>query len=304
MSSQADLKQIISLPLFCQEWWLDLVYGKNQWDHIYERNDDGLHFFLPYAIGRKRLLNYMVSPPLTLYSGPWLFQDPEVASTDKKQAFNFILNLPKTNKDTFRFWNKNGIKKMLQEAGFKVRPQSTYILEDLKDHENLWTQLRYNAKKNINRGAGNYTIIESQNAKLLYKLYSKTLKEKEIKQPSGEDFVIKTVKEISERGQGKLYAAKDKNGEIKAMTLFAWDSHAAYSLYRVVETKQRNKGVLHFLIWEAIKELSKKVNRLDFLGSDHPGIKRFVESFGANMHTYYLATRFKPGFLGSLYRLR
>ena len=61
-----------AIPLFLQYWWMDTVCQGKQWDVLLAHNPQGnITAALPYLIGRKMGLKYIIQPQLTQYNGPW-----------------------------------------------------------------------------------------------------------------------------------------------------------------------------------------------------------------------------------------
>ena len=67
-----------AIPLFLQYWWMDTVCSGKQWDVALARDTQGhITAAMPYLIGSKMGLRYVLQPQLTQYNGPWYRPDAD-----------------------------------------------------------------------------------------------------------------------------------------------------------------------------------------------------------------------------------
>ena len=65
------------IPLFQQYWWMETVCHGKQWSVLLSEQANGfIDGALPFLIGSKLGLHYVLQPELTQYNGPWFHHHP------------------------------------------------------------------------------------------------------------------------------------------------------------------------------------------------------------------------------------
>jgi hypothetical protein len=67
----------------------------------------------------------------------------------------------------------------------------------------------------------------------------------------------------------------------------AYDDNCAYYLISGSDPDYRSSGALSYLLWEAISDASKRVDRFDFEGSMLENVEKFIRGFGAHQKPYH-----------------
>jgi hypothetical protein len=88
-----------SIPIFSQDWWLDMSCGIDNWDVALVEQAGKINASLPYSIEKKRQLTYIGQPKLTPHLGPWLAHDDskyaQKISHEKQNMSALIEQLPR-----------------------------------------------------------------------------------------------------------------------------------------------------------------------------------------------------------------
>ncbi|MBO4741857.1 MAG: hypothetical protein J5605_09515, partial [Bacteroidales bacterium] len=98
------------VPLFLQHWWMDAVCKGKQWDVFLYRNGDGeIQAVLPYLVGKKLGMKYILQPQLTQFNGVWYLRNDfksenERLSFEKKVCTYFAECLKNLN---ISYFNQN-----------------------------------------------------------------------------------------------------------------------------------------------------------------------------------------------------
>ena len=64
-------KQGFDLPVFFQDWWLDIVCGKDDWRIAMYVEDPNVVAVMTYYVKRKFFFEYITMPSLTKFMGPY-----------------------------------------------------------------------------------------------------------------------------------------------------------------------------------------------------------------------------------------
>ena len=61
-----------TVPIFCRDWWLDIVCESGDWNVAVVQKGGVIVATMPYYIKRQYGLTLLSHPPLTQVLGPWL----------------------------------------------------------------------------------------------------------------------------------------------------------------------------------------------------------------------------------------
>lgn len=308
---RAFAEQEKNLPLFLQPWWLDAVTepdGK-QWEVLLAFNKQGeTEAALPYLIGKKLGLRYMLTPQLTQYTGVWIRQQAEKRTTDrlereKKMQTALIEQIHVIRPALFelRFPPQYTNWLPFYWAGFHQETRYTYRIEDLSNMEKVWSAFSYAKQKQINKAKDELLIDYSMSTEEFYALQSKQWATKGERNVLSKRLVEHVIETARGRGQGMIVRAKDKDGHTHAAIFVAWDEHSAYELMSAIHPDFRASGASTLVVWEGMKRLSKTTRAWDFEGSMIESVENSFRQFGATQTPYFVIT--KNDFLGKLYHL-
>ena len=295
-----------NLPLFLQPWWLDAVTipdGKH-WDVLLAKNKGNqILAVLPFIIGKKFGLKYVVMPQMTQYTGVWIkdLQTKNVAhSLSKENSLQndlieqikklnisfFELNFPLTYKNWLPFY----------WAGYNQQTCYTYRFEDISDTDKIFNSMFFSPKRGNIRKAKKILHIEySMTADEFYELKCKHLASQGKKNILSKNFLCNVIDLSRKRNQGLIASAVDDNGNIHAAIFVVWDSNSAYQIKTAVNPNYRGSGASTFIVWEVIKKLSKITKSWDFTGSMFENVNLSVREFGTTQTPYFKISKYiKP----------
>jgi len=276
------------LPIHFQDWWLDIVCGKDNWNVCLSQNKDGgFQGCLVYFQNRKGPLNFIKMPALTSYSGLWLHYPEKMVKPSSKYSFDkqviqeLVAQLP-----SHHFFYQQ-LHPALQNSlpfyweGFQTSRRYSYILEDIKHTEQVYSQFKGSIRTAIKAAKKNYSIKESDSITDLLQLH----RDKKDNPPYDLELFEQLYHQVQAKSQGKLFIAINSAQQPCAALYLVWDTHCAYFLSSVRHSDRAEHHVMAYLIWEAIQFAATKVNRFDFdfEGSIHPGIEHFFREFGGTL---------------------
>jgi len=142
-------------PAFFQPWWLEAV-SPGRWDYVVARRGEEVAAVLPYTfkirMNRWRLIEM---PPLTPYLGPWLRASSAKyanrLSEEKELMTELVEGLP-----LFAIFHQQFHPRITNWLpfywkGFQQTTQYTYRVEEARDSDRLWAELRENIRTDIKK---------------------------------------------------------------------------------------------------------------------------------------------------------
>jgi len=280
-----------SACIFCQPWWLEAV-SPGQWDVAVVERGDEIAAVMPYAfkvrLGRYRLLEL---PHLTFYLGPWLRENHAKYANrlgeEKDLMMELIDKLPPFA--SFQQWFHPAVTNWLPFywKGFEQTTRYTYVIEETKDLQHLWSETRENIRTDIRKAQKQVEIVESDDSERFLQQQQATFARQGKPLPYPEEVFRRLDKECASRQMRKILFASDGQGKTHASAYLVYDRTTVYSLLRGSDPVLRNSGATSLVMWKAIEFASAQGKRFDFAGSWHESIERFVRAFGARQTPFF-----------------
>lgn len=297
-----------NIPIFSKDWWLDAVCGEKNWDVVLVEKDNKIVASMPYFTTKKILLKMIFMPKLTQSMGPFI-KYPKGQKYERKLSYEkeimtkIIEKLPKYDffYQNFHYSITNWLP--FYWKGFKQTTRYTYVIEDTRDLDKVFSNFRSNIKTDIKKAKKNITVNISNDLKNFYKINKMTFDRQKIKIPYTFDFLKNLHKKCFENDTEKIYFATDINDNIHSAIYVVWDNTTMYYLMSGGNPKYRNSGATSLLLWEAIQDASKMNLKFDFEGSMIEPIERVFRAFGAKQMPYFQITKAKNKFLYILFQL-
>jgi len=290
-------KQHEEIPLFSKAWWLDAVAGENGWDvAIVEKNGD-IIAALPYVKKKKLAWTILTLPPLTQNSFLWVKYPPNQKyerrlSYEKEIMFQLIESLPRCHLFNLNFHHSMTNWLPFFWRGFSQTTRYTYIIDNLSDLDHIYTEFHNTVRKNIRKAEKSVEVVTDQDLEKFYHINKLTFDRQGRKIPYPFELVQRLDEACGVRNCRKIYFAKDDQERIHAAVYIVWDERTAYYLMGGADPKLRNSGAMTLLLWEAMKDVSRTVEKFDFEGSMMEPIERFFRSFGAKQVPYFKVYKF------------
>jgi len=298
------------IPVFSQPWWLDAICP-NSWDVILIERNGKIVASFPYQ--KKKILKIFTQigqPLLTQKLGPYIVYESDSLKESKKiqyehEIYNAIIdNLPKFDAFLINFnWKyKNWLP--FYWNGFEQTARYTYILDDIKNYDNLAINYARRKKRLIQKAEKTLTIRYDLPKDVFYDYFVNVIRERggivEFSKPIFE----RIYNAVYEQNVGKVFYCIDAEENIHAISLVIWDCECAYYLVAMRDEKYKNSGGTEFLVNEMIKYVSKFVNKFDFEGSMIKGVEESFRQYGARQTEYYTIFKHNNPFLKMIRDIR
>jgi len=281
-----------TLPLFMQDWWLDIVCDQ-QWEvALYKDKEGSIIGVLPYFLSNYRGLKIIKMPTLTPYMGVWLDYPSNLTKLEskyslEKKIITALLNqLPKVAYYAQRHpvFLKNHLPFHWQN--YQQTSFYTFIIrkEFLLDcHSNFKSSVR----NHIQRAEKTVAITETQDLNLFYELNKQSFQRQGTDIPYTLSFLQQIDEALKSRNRRKMYVAKGKDGHPHAAIYLVWDDHTIYNLMIGADTKLRSSGAVQLLLWTGLQLAAKKNFNFDFEGGMMPNLESIFRAFGGEMVGYH-----------------
>lgn len=286
-----------SVPLFSQDWWLDVVAGQEGWNAALVEKGGLVVAALPYTLGRKLFFHVSTQPPLTQSLGPWL--SPSSAKRSKALARQKALmdalidQLPQF--DHFQQnWHPSQTNWLpFRWHGFEQTTRYSYAITGLQNMDEVWSGFDQNIRTDIRKAQERFGLRVRTDLpldtflglhKMVFGRQGKVL-------PYPEDLVRRLHTACVERDCCRVLVAEDGEGRLHAGAFIVWDQETAYYLMGGSDPSLRNSGATSLCLWEAIQLAATVTQRFDFEGSMLEPIERFFRAFGAEQVPYFQVKR-------------
>ena len=265
-----------------------VCHGK-QWDVAlaYAPNGD-IIAAMPYLIGRKAGLRYVLQPQLTQYNGPWYRPGTDVSAAAQHlqeeicrlRLFLFLQNFaPRTPHASA--WEKYAFKERV-----------SYRIEDISNLDKVFQDFDKSRRQRQIRRTEKLLHpkdITAEDFATFHAAYWQARGEEDL---LSHDFMVRVIDTAQQRNQGILLGLEDNDGTLRAARFVVFDDHCAYSLLSALHPQHPN-GASALLFWLIIQQLSGKTTCFDFEGSMDPNIAFSYSLYGAHPVTYYQVSRCK-----------
>lgn len=279
-----------SLPLHAQAWWWECCTIGKEWDAIIIENATGqIEAAMPYHIFRRFGLRAMLMPQHTQYQ--YTYIDHNAPDDIYVRLANAIDNICKKAHLGFLLVQGFYPHQLLEELsrhGYAIRERITYHIKDIP--ANLPASFSENKRRQL-RKAQNLQLVDlSVDSFYSFEQACWTAQNKQIDYPHSWAKAVLT--EAVQRKQGRLIAAKDKNGTLTAALFLAWDEKYAYYLLPAYNPSTKNNGGVAWLTAQALRIAKERGLCFDFEGSMTPSIASSYKQFGGQAVTYFSIEKF------------
>lgn len=292
-----------TIPLFSQAWWLDAVAGPGNWSVVLALKNEEIVGALPYVRSKYWGKNLLVQPQLTQTLGPWV-RPSNAKYANALAAEKDILGTLADGLPSFDMYRQNwncARQNWLPFywRGYQQTTRYTYVLPDISDSEQLWSELQRDIRGNIRKAENRFgvRIRISKDIHDLIPVLRKTFERQGKSLPYSETFLCKLDQAAGAENKRAIILGEDAEGRLHAGTYIVWEGDTAYQLLNGYDPDLRSSGAGALCVWSAIQEASKHVNRYDFEGSMLEPVERFFRAFGAIQVPYFRVERTDSKFL-------
>lgn len=289
-----------SIPLFLQYWWMEAVCHGKQWDVALAYDNNGsIISALPYLIGSKMGLRYILQPQLTQYNGPWYRTPAHQQYADTQ----LLAHLQSLRLALFQQNFAPSVTHLNQWSQYRQSPRITYRINDISNPRNVFDHFDKRRRQRHILQAEKILVPDyGLTPELFAQFHSDYWNSRGRDDLLTHHFMVRVITAALNRSQGILLGLRDSNGTLQAARFVVYDSHCAFSLLSALG-KQHHNGASPLLFWLILQQLSDKCPTFDFEGSMDPGIAYSYSLYGAQPTTYFQLTRCPNPLLRRLLKL-
>lgn len=280
------------IPIYFHTEWLDAVCGDFWMALVYKNKANKIEAIMPLPYKKKLNKIVFTMPKQTQFLGIWFDIDETMLyhkrySKEQEIVDTFVSRLPNFLMFKLRFSPKFINSQAFQWHDFKQTNQYSYALEDIKDHDKLFKSFKGNVRTDIRKAEKIITIEETEDIETFYRINSLSFERQNIKIKYSFDLVKKVDTYLKGINRRTILLAKDEEGNIHAVLYMIFDNDVAYYLWGGANPDLRSSNAQNYLLWEAIKLASKRVNVFDFEGSMIKNVAMVYRKFNAKIVPYY-----------------
>lgn len=294
----------LHIPLFQQYWWMETVCTGKHWDVLLARDEQGtVQAALPYLIGRKWGLRYILQPQLTQYNGIW-FRRPSTADHPDRHRLQYeerwntdiirqlealhVVYYQQTFNPQFNNWTS------FYRAGYRQTTRYTYRLEDISDQGKVWEGMSRNERQRRIEHLLPDTRLEPMSATDFSRFQSRCRSERRQRNLLPLSLVERVCDTALRRGQAFCHGLRSSDGTLMAALFAPYDEQCAYYLIPAVLPSYERIGAMDTLVWLTLQAAAERCSSFDFEGSMIPGIEQYYRSFGATQTPLMRISRCTP----------
>lgn len=286
------------IPLFLQYWWMQTVCQGKQWNVLlaYGKNPNQPIAAMPYLIGHRWGMRYVVQPQLTPYNGPTLLGPVDHLSdyqriTLEHQAYEqFIDQLSQLKLACFQQNFSPRVTNWLPFywAGYSQTTRYTYRIEDLADPQAVLHRFhKEKRRKPIAKAQQVLHVVEAIDLEAFATMHQRYWHAKGQRDLLSEELMVRVMHAAISRHQGLLLGLADAENRLQIARFVVFDSQCAYALFSAQTEKPLVNGSSALLFWEMIQRLSPLTHSFDFEGSMEHGVEYSYRLYGASQTPYF-----------------
>lgn len=302
MSDKETYRQLCAeeqVPLFMQAWWLDAVCVHKHWDVLLCRDAKGeVIAAMPYLLGRKAWLRYILMPQHTQTGGVWLQKD--LSEEGQEEVVRQLVDKLKGLRLHY-FYQQFGLDSPLPalfaRQGFRIDERVTYRLEETGDIDAVVRHFSENKRRQLNKSR-HLTLREDVSAEEFYSFHRSCLAARGRAIDYSEDFLQAVYAQARAHDAGQIVGLQDADGRLLAAAFVVWDKWQLYYLLPALRLNGgAEAGAGTRLVVECIRLAQERHVAFDFEGSMTPSIANHYSQFGSQATTYYSVSKlYRPAF--------
>lgn len=298
---RAWCKSVPDLPIFMQDWWLDEVCRDSSWSAVMVEDKKGvIKAALPFQLNKYYGQTVVLPPILTPYLGPWIAveEDDNRSYLKEKSIYWRLMDLLVEGLPSAAIFAGQWLPEVQDWLPFKWRgfhqtTRYSFVLDDISDPQACFDAFKGSTRTNIRKAKSQLQVLRTDNVDLFYQVHQKSFDRQGTESPLTQKLLSNLYETASSRGQAEIRLAMDEEDQVHAGVLTVHDAQKVYVLISGVDADLGNKGGLHLLYWEVIKQYSGRVPQLDFEGSMLPTVAPVFLSFGTRQVPYLRVFRFR-----------
>lgn len=296
---------------------MDAVCQGKQWDVALAYGKDGrIAGALPYLLGRKGVLRYILQPQLTQYNGPWYNYgliagkgEPSVFDRlqfEQEVAEQLVASLKQLRLVFYSQCFSPSVTNWqpFYEHGYSQTTRYTYRIEDISDPQRVFADFIPKRQRKILKWQSSVSVDVTDDADWFASYHSKYWQSKGQNELLPHSLMVRLCQTAMARNAGVIFRLRSEDGHPVAAAFMPYDSHAAYLLQSAYSLEHYHNAHVILLIWNAIQWLSSRTRSFDFEGSMIPGVAYFNRTFGAVPIPYFQITKYSNGLVRRMVECR
>lgn len=287
-------KKEVSIPIFSQDWWLDVVCAQNGWEVYLIGNEMDIKAAFPYSIEEDKNGRYIGRLTLTQNNGIWI-KYPNGQGIISKQSYeekivnevcDFIEKLNLFKYDQQYHYHFDNYMPFFWRY-YKEITKYTYVIEDTSNMEAV--RAAYSSKlKNVIRKAEKYLHVEEmEDLEEFYKINQMSFIRQGIDIPYSFEYFRRLFEACKQKNAGKLLGVKDEQGNIQSVAMIIWDKMSVYYLLNGTNPELKSYQGNDLLIDYSIEEAHNRNLKFDFEGSVIKNVNHAFREFGGIPMPYF-----------------
>jgi lipid II:glycine glycyltransferase (peptidoglycan interpeptide bridge formation enzyme) len=168
-------------------------------------------------------------------------------------------------------------------------------LNDISDTDKVFATFFPCKQRQIRKAQKILHVEYSMSANNFYELRCKHLTAQGKKNFCSKQLVSNIINTSIQRKQGIIAKAVDDKRNIHSAIFVVWDKNCAHQIITAINPNYKDSGGSTFVVWEAIKKLSKLTKSWDFMGSMIEEVEYSNRQFGATQIPYFQIIKYiKP----------
>jgi hypothetical protein len=170
--------------------------------------------------------------------------------------------------------------------GFRQTTHFSYVFEDLRNTEQLWSQMADKVRNNIRRAEKKGLTVIPCKSELVSSMTAESFNKQNMPLPFSPDYLGRIYSACTANGSGACFAAVDETGQPHASMFVVWDQKRMYGVASGTDPKLRSSGAESLLIWHVLKFAAERSQSFDLTGSVVGHIETFFRKFGGRLVPY------------------
>lgn len=278
------------LPIYYQPAFLDAI--ADNWSAIISSVNSEVEWMFPCVIRRKYGITFY-GPAELAHDNAIITLKKDGNYSDSPREIGFLNNIIiNDRRSTIPHNFLPGFTKSMRNKQFI----------DLKSYPTEISQVKKSRQRNLLRKCSDCKLVETDNIKRFYDLYSSSFGRRGLKVRNLEDYQ-QIFDSLSENYETRLLILEDTEGRDLAANWIVGFQESIYATFLAKNYAIDRPGAQEHIFWNVIQDMRNRYDTWDLCGSDIPGVKRFNMKMGAENVTYPVYELFKPRVLKKLFHL-
>ncbi|MBQ0015495.1 MAG: GNAT family N-acetyltransferase [Bacteroidales bacterium] len=303
------------IPIFQQYWWMEVVCSGKQWDVALVMQGDKVLGALPYLIGSKCGMRYIVQPQLTQFNGPWYNYEALESPISESHRLRFECEVANKLIDSLSSLHLTCYQQCFSPTvtnwlpfywrGFRQSTRYTYRIENIENPDLVFQSFDvHERQRKITRNKERLQIVETHDAAWFAQFHADYWNRKGKQELLPFDLVVRVANEAIARHQGALLRLENEWHQAVAAAFVIYDSNQAHLQMTAYSHDYYKSDHVTLLIWQLIQWLSSRTKAFDFEGSMIRGKEYFNRSFGTCQTPYFMVCRYANPLISFMMRNR